>query len=80
MSICSFCPPTHPNSSRRTSVATDQHALVNRYFAAIDELEEVQLAQCVTLQHQPDLIRSTTLFHWGPMRMTKRHRPKEKVV
>lgn len=53
-------------------------ALVNQYFADIDELEEVQLARCVALQHRPDLIRSTTLFHWGPMRMTKRHGPRKK--
>src|SRR5271165_2880721 len=28
-------------------------ALVNQYFADIDELEEAQLARCVALQHQP---------------------------
>jgi transposase len=51
-------------------------ALVNRHFASIEELEEAQLARCAALQRRPDLIRSTTLFHWWPKRIKKRHGPR----
>jgi transposase len=51
-------------------------ALVNRHFASIEDLEEVQLARCAALQRRPDLIRSTTLFHWWPKRIQKRHAPR----
>ena len=51
-------------------------ALVNQYFVDIDELEEAQLARCVTLQHQPELIRSATLFPWWPQRLKKRQGPR----
>jgi transposase len=40
--------------------------LVNRHFATIEELEDAQATCCVSLQAHPDLIRSTTLFHWWP--------------
>jgi transposase len=50
--------------------------LVNRHFASIDELEDAQAARCVTLQARPDLVRSTTLFHWWPQRISKRQGPK----
>jgi transposase len=52
--------------------------LVNRHFATIDELEEAQAARCVALQAHPDLIRSTTLFHWWPQRISKRHGPRRR--
>jgi transposase len=51
-------------------------ALVNCHFATIDELEEAQLARCAALQRRPDLIRSTTLFHWWPKRIKKRQGPR----
>jgi transposase len=51
-------------------------ALVNQYFADIDELEETQLARCVALQHQPALIRSATLFPWWPQRLRRRQGPR----
>ncbi len=38
-------------------------ALVNRRFASIEQLEDAQFAQCLTLQAQPDRVRSTTCFH-----------------
>jgi transposase len=38
--------------------------LVYRHFASIEELEDHQWARCAALEHQPDLIRSTTRFHW----------------
>src|SRR5260221_10532668 len=50
--------------------------LVNRHFAGIEALEDAQAARCVGLQARPDLIRSTTLFHWWPKRISKRHGPR----
>ncbi len=50
--------------------------LINRHFATIEDLEEVQLARCAALQRRPDLIRSTTLFHWWPKRIKKRQGPR----
>jgi transposase len=50
-------------------------ALVNRHFASIDELEEAQAERCVAFQARPDLIRSTTCFHWWPKRIAKRRSP-----
>jgi transposase len=41
-------------------------ALTNRHFSSIEELEDAQAQRCVALQAHPDLIRSTTRFHWGP--------------
>ena len=40
--------------------------LVNRWFATLDDLEAVLIQHCDWLQHQHDLIRSTTLFDWWP--------------
>jgi len=51
-------------------------ALANRHFASIDELEDAQAARCVALQARPDLIRSTTRFHWWPQRIRKRQGPR----
>jgi transposase len=53
-------------------------ALVNRHFAPIEDLEEVQLARCAVLQRRPDLIRSTTLFHWWPKRIRRRQCPRRR--
>src|SRR5215469_12916722 len=50
--------------------------LVNRHFASIDDLEDAQAARCVVLQARPDLVRSTTLFHWWPKRIRKRLGPR----
>jgi transposase len=49
--------------------------LVNRHFASIEELEDVQAQRCVALQARLDLVRSTTLFRWWPQRIHKRHGP-----
>jgi transposase len=51
-------------------------ALTNRYFASIEELEEVQFAQCVALQQRPDRSRSTTCFHWWPKQIHQRRGPR----
>lgn len=40
--------------------------LVNRCFASLDDLESVQAERCNWLQDHPDLVRSTTNFHWWP--------------
>ena len=53
-------------------------ALANRHFATIDELEDAQAERCVVLQARPDLIRSTTLFHWWPKRIRKRQGPRRR--
>jgi transposase len=47
-------------------------ALFHRHFATINDLEDAQAARCVALQARPDLIRSTTLFHWWPQRLHQR--------
>jgi len=49
--------------------------LVNRQFATIEELEDTQFARCLDLQRQPNVIRSTTAFHWWPQRIRKRQGP-----
>ena len=51
--------------------------LVNRHFASIDELEDVQAARCVVLQARRDLVRSATLFPWWPRRVFKRKGPRK---
>ena len=51
-------------------------ALVNQHFATIGDLEDAQFARCAALQQRPDLIRSTTCFHWWPKRIHKRRGPK----
>ncbi len=53
-------------------------ALVNRHFASIEELEDAQAERCVALQGRPDLIRSTTRFHWWPLRIKKRQGPRQR--
>jgi transposase len=52
--------------------------LINRHFSSIEDLEEAQAQHCVALQAQPALVRSTTLFHWWPQRLHKRHTPRRK--
>jgi transposase len=49
--------------------------LLNRHFATIEELEDAQFARCLDLQRQPNVIRSTTAFHWWPQRIRKRQGP-----
>jgi transposase len=52
--------------------------LVNRHFASIEDLEDAQFARCAARQRQPDVIRSTTLFHWWPKRIKKRQGPRRR--
>ena len=51
--------------------------LVNRHFATIDHLEDVQAERCVALQACPDIVRSATLFNWWPRRIAKRRGPRQ---
>ena len=53
-------------------------ALVNRHFTSIEELEDAQFAHCAALQQRPDLIRSTTCFHWWPKQIHKRRGPRRR--
>jgi transposase len=56
-------------------------ASVNRHFASIEELEDALAERCVALPGgRPDLIRSTTRFHWWPRRIKKRQRPRQRDV
>jgi transposase len=50
--------------------------LINRLFATIEELEDVQFARCAELQRHPEQIRSTSHFHWWPQRVRKRQGPR----
>ncbi len=52
--------------------------LINRHFATIEELEDVPFARCVARQARPDLIRSTTRFHWWPKQIHKRRGPRRR--
>ncbi len=40
--------------------------LVNRVFASLDELEQVQADRCRWLQAHPEVIRGRTSYHWWP--------------
>jgi hypothetical protein len=76
MSICCSCHRIRPSSSRPNISWTlwplTNTALANRHFATIDDLEDAQAERCIALQASPDLIRSTTRFHWWPQRIRKR--------
>ncbi len=71
-----FLPPYSPELQPAEHLWRLTNApLLNRHFATIDELEEAQAQRCVAPQAQPALIRATTLFHWWPQRLHKRHVP-----
>ena len=74
-----FLPPYSPELQPAEHLWPLTNApLINRHFASIEDLEEAQVQRCLALQAQPALIRSTTLFHWWPQRLHKRHMPKRK--
>lgn len=62
-----FLPPYSPELQPAEHLwhYSDQ-PLVNEHFATIDDLEDAVAAHCDRLQHQPDVIRSATWFHWWP--------------
>jgi transposase len=72
-----FLPPYSPELQPAEHLWTlTNTALANRHFAGIDDLEDAQAERCVALQARPDLIRSTTCFHWWPQRIRKRQGPR----
>ena len=40
--------------------------LVNQCFETLDDLQDTLADRCIWLQQHPDLIASTTHFHWWP--------------
>ncbi len=74
-----FLPPYSPELQPAEHLWPLTNAcLINRHFATIEELEDVQFAHCGALQRQSDRIRSTTLFHWWPRRIYKRQGPRRR--
>lgn len=72
-----FLPPHSPELQPAEHLwSLTNTVLVNRHFASIDELEDAQAERCVALQARPDLIRSTTRFHWWPKRIAGRRGPR----
>jgi transposase len=72
-----FLPPYSPELQPAEHLwPLTNSVLVNRHFATIDDLEDAQAERCVALQARPELIRSTTLFHWWPQRIKKRQGPR----
>jgi hypothetical protein len=72
-----FLPPYSPELQPAEHLwSLTNTVLINQHFATMDELEEVQLARCATLQQQPALIRSTTCFHWWPRQIHQRRGPR----
>jgi hypothetical protein len=71
-----YSPELQPAEHLSVSEPLTNTCVANRHFTTIDELEDVQAGRCVALQACPDLIRSTTLFHWWPQRIRKRQGPR----
>jgi transposase len=59
----SHCPELQP--AERLWALSDE-AVANRYFGAIEELQEALVDRCVALREQPELIRSYIRYHWWP--------------
>ncbi|MGO8947032.1 MAG: hypothetical protein ACLQUY_05085 [Ktedonobacterales bacterium] len=73
-----FLPPYSPELQPAEDLwLLTNTVLINQHVATIDELEEVQLACCAELQHQPAMIGSTTCFHWWPRQIHKRRGPRQ---
>jgi transposase len=72
-----FLPPYSPELQPAEHLWSLTNApLINRHFASIEELEDVQWEDCAALQRQPERIRSTTLFPWWPQRVKQRQGPR----
>ena len=62
-----FLPPYSPELQPAEHLwPFSDEPLVNRHFQTLEALEEALATRCVTLQQQPDIIRSATHFHWWP--------------
>ena len=44
--------------------------LANRCFDTIESLDQAVANRCITLTHQSNAIRDSTLFHWWPCQRT----------
>jgi transposase len=72
-----FLPPYSPELQPAEHLwPLTNSCLVNRHFETIEDLEDAQFARCAELQRHPELIRSTTRFHWWPRRIRKRQGPR----
>src|SRR5262249_46717939 len=72
-----FLPPYSPELQPAEHLwRLTNSVLVTRHFDSIEDLEDAQAACCVALQARRDLVRSTTLFHWWPLRFRKRQAPR----
>ena len=62
-----FLPPHSPElqPSERLWPLSDE-AVANRYFEAIEEIEEALAGRCVALGERPELIRRYIRYHWWP--------------
>ena len=54
--------------------------LVNRHFASVDDLEDVQATRVVELRSRRGLVRSATQVSWWPERLHRRHGPQVHAV
>jgi hypothetical protein len=71
-----FLPPYSPElQPSEPLLPLTYTALVNRLFDSIEELEETLAQRCASLQAQPHVVHSTTLFHWWPQRLKNRRVP-----
>jgi transposase len=62
-----FLPPYSPELQPAEHVwPLVDEPVVNRYFETLDALQTVLAGRCVWLQDHPDIVRSTTNFHWWP--------------
>jgi hypothetical protein len=65
-----FLPPFSPELQPAEHLwVLSKTALVNRHFATLDDLEDAQMARCAALRERCDRVRSTTSFHWWPLRI-----------
>jgi transposase len=57
-------PPYSPELQRAEHLwPLTNTVLVNRHFASIEDLADVQAARCDVFQSRRDLVRSTTVVH-----------------
>jgi transposase len=62
-----FLPPYAPElQPAERLVRLPNEPVVDRHFATLDELQDVQVERCRTLRLLPALIRAQTHFHWWP--------------
>lgn len=60
-----FLPPYSPELQPAEHLwQFSDEPLVNEHFATIDDLEDAVAAHCDRLQRQPEVIRTSTHFHW----------------